>query len=459
MRLNYVQTPVMRYTLSIISILIFTCYSLMAQRGLQFTESSYNFGNVKVWDNPPAIFTFENTSFDPLYILAPKAGRNVVVEYPRNRIESGEKGEIRVYYYTENTGNFSEDITIYSSSSNEPIKLNVKGQIKAMADNALTSCPTFDNNGKVQPLEFVLEGIVVDKITKEPLKNAVVKFVGIESIYTNGKGEFKQKIPVGLYVSLAKAEGYRDLNMMVTVSKVSEKVVYELLPLEVQPLEKDTIPVLVIDTNKVDTEQVVVIVDTIPDENPNFSAKEYRANNIVFLIDVSGSMKQGGKIDSLKNAMLYMAEELRSIDKISVITFASSTNEVLTNVSGDNKDVIMPVINNLQAKGTTNGVLGLEMAFSEAIDQFIEGGNNQVIVVTDGIFNGSNSNPQQVKALIKAYNDRGIVLSVVGFGKDQQAIQQMTNMANTGKGSFIPFDNGASARPKLIEEIKTRSHK
>lgn len=458
MRLNYVQTPVMRYTLSTILFLFITCYSLLGQRGLQFTESSYNFGTVKVWDNPPAIFTFENTSFDPLYILAPKTGRNVVVEYPRNRIESGEKGEIRVYYYTENTGNFSEEITIYSSSSNEPIKLNVKGQIKAMADNALTSCPSFDQNGKTQPLEFVLEGIVVDKITKQPLKNAVVKFVNVESIYTNNKGEFKQKIPVGLYISLAKAEGYRDLNMMVTVSRVSEKVVYELLPLEVQPLEKDTIPALVIDTNQTDT-QTVVIVDTIPDENPNFSIKEYRANNIVFLIDVSGSMKQGGKIDSLKNAMLYMANELRSVDKISVITFASSTNEVLSSVSGANKDLIMPVINGLQAKGTTNGVLGLEMAFGEAIDQYIEGGNNQVIVVTDGIFNGTNSNPQQVKSLIKAYNDRGIVLSVVGFGKDQQAIQQMTHMAETGKGSFIPFDNGASARPKLIEEIKTRSHK
>jgi Mg-chelatase subunit ChlD len=431
---------------------------LYAQRGLQLNESSYNFGTVKVWDNPPAIFTFENTSFDPIYILAPKASRNVVVEYPRNRIESGEKGEIRIYYYTENTGNFSEEVIIYSSGSNEPIKLNVKGQIKAMADNALTSCPNFDQNGKIQAQEFLLEGVVVDKITKEPLKNAVIKFAGIESIYTNGKGEFKQKIPVGLYVSLAKAEGYRDLNLMVGVRKDMEKVVYELLPLEIQPLEKDTIPALVIDTLKADT-QAVVIVDTIPDENPAFSIKEYKANNIVFLIDVSGSMKQNGKIDSLKMAMLYMAEELRSVDRISVITFATSTNEIMTNIPGSNKEVIVPTINNLQAKGTTNGVLGLEKAFAEAIDQYIEGGNNQVIVVTDGIFNGNNSNPQEVKALIKAYSDRGIILSVVGFGKDQQAVQQMTKMAETGKGSFIPFDNGANARPKLIEEIKTRSHK
>lgn len=428
-------------------------------RGLLITEPNYNFGTVKVWDNPPAIFSFENTSFDAFYILAPKMSRNVIVEYPRNRIESGEKGEIRVYYYTEKTGNFSEEIQLYSSASNDPIKLTVKGQIKAMADNALTQCPDFDENGTVKQQDYIIEGIVVDKITKEPIANSVVKFVGIESIYTNQKGEFKQKIPVGLYVSLAKAEGYRDLNLMVGIRKDMEKIVYELLPLEVQPLEKDTIKPLVIDTITKDTEVVALVIDTIPDLNPNFSLKEYKANNIVFLIDVSGSMKQNGKIDSLKTAMLYMAQELRNVDRISVITFAAKTNEIMTNVPGDEKDKILPPINSLEAKGTTNGVLGLEMAFAEAIDQFIEGGNNQVIVVTDGIFNGSNSDPKAVENLIKAYNARGVILSVVGFGKDQTAILQMTKMAKVGSGSFIPFESGESARPKLIEEIKSRSKK
>lgn len=441
----------------LLSLLIFQNLYQQGFRGLEIKETSYNFGTVKVWDNPPAIFTFENTSFDPMYILAPKMSRNVIVEYPRNRIESGEKGEIRVYYYTEKTGNFTEEILLYSSTSNEPIKLNVKGQIKAMADNALTQCPEFDQNGKIKSQEYVMEGIVVNKITKEPISNAVVRFAGIESIYTNNKGEFKQKIPVGLYISLAKADGYRDLNMMVGIQKQMDKVVYELLPLEVQPLEHDTIPIFAVDTLVKDTQQVVV--DTVPDLNPNFSVKEYRANNLVFLIDVSGSMKQHGKIDSLKMAMLYMAEELRSVDRITVITFAGKTNEVLINISGNQKGLIMPAINALEAKGTTNGVLGLEKAFAEAIDQYIEGGNNQVIVVTDGIFNGTNSDPQQVTNLIKAYNARGIILSVVGFGADQQAIQQMTKMAKTGSGSFIPFENGESARPKLIEEIKSRSRK
>lgn len=428
-------------------------------RGLYITETTINFGTVKEWDNPPAVFTFENTSFDPMYILAPKAGRNVIVEYPRNRIESGEKGEIRVYFYTEKIGNFSEDIQIYASTSNDPIKLTIKGQIKGLADNALTSCPSFDENGKIKLPDYQLEGLVIDKNTRQPISHALVQFVGVESIYTNGKGEFKQKIPVGLYVSLARADGYKDLNLMVGINKDTEKIIYELVPLDNRPVAIDTVPVIIKDTIRVDTQAVVVKTDSLPDENPTFSTKIYKANNIVFLIDVSGSMKQNGKIDSLKTAMLFMANELRSVDKISVITFATNTKEILSSIAGDQKEVIIPTINDLQAKGTTNGVLGLEMAFAEAIDQYIEGGNNQVIVVTDGIFNGTNSDPSKVKSLIKAYSDRGIVLSVVGFGGDQQAKLQMTKMAELGKGSFIQFDNGASARPKLIEEIKTRSHK
>lgn len=450
----------------ILILFILTLSTITAQsfRGLVLSETTYNHGQVKVWDNPPAVFTFENTSFDGFYFLAPKHSRNIIVEYPRNKIESGEKGEIKVYYYTKATGNFSEEIILYTSASNEPVKITIKGQIKDLADNALTSCPQFGENKQPQVLEKEVEGVCIDKYTKQPIPNTIVRFVGIESIYTNKKGEFKQKIPYGLYISQATAEGYRDLNQMVTVYKDMGKIVYELTPLEDKP--KDTIPVIPIDTiptvikNPIDTNTIVIVpVDTTPDPNPDFSIKDYKANNIVFLIDVSGSMKQKAKIDSLKLGMLYLAEELRAVDNITVITFATKTNEIISNVKGDQKDLIMPPINNVQAKGTTNGVLGLEAAFARALENYIPDGNNIVIVATDGIFNGTNSSQGDVVNLINAYRKRGILLTVVGFGTDQAAILQMEKMAKTGGGSYIQFDSGGSARPKLVNEIKTRSAK
>lgn len=435
----------------------FTCSTLLLRaqsyKGLLISETTYNFGTVKVWDNPPAVFTFENTSFDPLYILTPKTSRRVYVEYPKNKIESGERGEIKVYFYTNETGSFSEEILLYSSNSDTPVKLQIKGTIKALAENALTQCPDFSSTNKQKTLpDYVIEGIVIDKYTREPIPGAVVRFAGIDAIYTDRNGSFKEKIPVGLYVSLAQAEGYRDLNMMVGVKKDMDKIVYELISTDKQPLEKDTthevIPVI---TDTIDS------IPVLPDETPEFTYRDYKANNIVLLVDVSGSMKQFGKIDSLKSAMLQLAGILRSVDNVTLITFATETNEVLTNVKGDSKAVMVPVIEGLTAKGTTNGVLGLEKAFASALDDFIADGNNQVIVATDGAFNSTRGSEGDVLSLIRAYKERGIKLSVIGFGKQTTTLASMEKMAAAGGGNFIHFNGQADVKKALVEEIKSNS--
>jgi len=426
-------------------------------RGLLFSETTYNFGTVKVWDNPPAVFIFENTSFDPLYILAPKASRRVYVEYPRNRIESGEKGEIRVYFYTDQPGSFSEEVLLYSSNSEAPLKLQVKGNIKALAENALTQCPVFNSTNKQSVSEYMIEGLVIDKYTRQPIPKAVVRFAGVDAIYTDRAGSFKEKIQTGIYVSLAQAEGYRDLNMMVGIKPNMETIVYELIPLERQPLEKDTTqeipPVAVVKTDTVDS------IPVLPDETPEFSYREFKANNIVLLVDVSGSMKQYGRIDSLKSAMTRLAGILRSVDNVTLITFATSTNEVLADVQGNRKERILPVIEGLVAKGTTNGVLGLEKAFASALDDYLTDGNNEVIVATDGAFNSPDYSEGQLLDLIKAYNARGIKLSVIGFGKEVKAVSTMKKMSAAGGGNFIPFGEGSDFSRLLVEEIKNNSRR
>ncbi|MCZ2443104.1 MAG: DUF1573 domain-containing protein, partial [Flavobacteriales bacterium] len=114
------------------------CFILgQAQRTILFNNYTYDFGTVKSWDNPPAVFRFENNAFDAQYILTPKTNRNVYVDYPRNKIESAEKGELRIFYYTTKTGSFEEDILIYVSGSQNPIKLKIKGNIKTLASHAL----------------------------------------------------------------------------------------------------------------------------------------------------------------------------------------------------------------------------------------------------------------------------------------------------------------------------------
>ncbi|MCX7743680.1 MAG: VWA domain-containing protein [Flavobacteriales bacterium] len=428
---------------------ILLCFIAFAQqRGIVFENTIVDFGNIKSWDNPPAVFKFENTSFDAQYILAPKTSRKISVDYPRNKIESAEKGEVRVFYYTHETGPFSEDVMLYYSGSNTPIKLTIKGNIKSLADNALTQCPDFNQSSKIELKEKWIEAKVINKITKEPIPLVLVN-IGREKFYSQKNGDVKVKLYPGVYGIYAQADGYHPFSEFVGIKNDMGTLIIEMTPLNV-PLVKDTIY----------EEEPIVIKDSIPilpDEKPEFSYREYKANHIVLLLDVSGSMKQRGKIDSLKLAIRTLAENLRSVDRVTLITFASKTNELLINIPGDNKDLILPVVESLTAKGTTDGVLGIEKAYQHAFNYFILGGNNQVIVATDGIFNSPKYSESQLLLMIKSFRNKGIKLSVIGFGKEKNAISAMQKMSTEGGGNYISFSENNNVKKLLLEEIKNQS--
>lgn len=420
----------------------------IAQRGIIFENVIVDFGNIKSWDNPPAVFKFENTSFAPHYILAPKTSRNISVDYPRNKIESAEKGEVRIFYYTDKIGPFSEEILLYYSGSNTPIKLTVKGNIKSLADHALTQCPDFNQTNKTEIKDNRVEAKVINKITKEPIPLVLIN-IGREKFYSQKNGEVKVKLYPGIYGIYAQADGYHPFSEFVGIKKDMGTLVIEMTPLNV-PLENDYIYM----------EEPKVIPDSIPalpDEKPEFTYREYKANHIVFLLDVSGSMKQQGKIDSLKLAIRILAENLRSVDRITLITFASKSNEILINIPGNNKDLILPAIESLTAKGTTDGVLGIENAYHHAFTHFIQGGNNQVIVATDGLFNSPNYSESQLLLMIKSFRNKGIKLSVIGFGKEKNAIIAMEKMCTEGGGNYISFSKNIDIKQLLLEEIKKQS--
>jgi hypothetical protein len=431
-------------------ILIFLFNSVYyAQRGLIFERVTIDLGTHQNWENTPAVFKFENTSFDAQYILAPKTSKYISVDYPRNKIESGEKGELRIFYYTNTKGAFSEDILIYYSGSQTPVRLTIKGNIKGFAQNALTECPDFKNDKKENSGEAKVGIKVIHKITKEPITLALVG-IGTEKYYSQQNGELNVKVNPGVYGLYAQAEGFHDFSEFVGIKKGAGMYIIEMLPLD-QPLLPDTI-----------IENLVTEVDTIsplPDEPPGFSYKEYKANHIVLLLDVSGSMKQKGRLDSLKAAITLLVKNLRSVDRVTVITFATKTKEVLSNISGTEKDSALSTIQLLSAKGTTDGVAGIELAYEKAINHYIEGGNNQVIVATDGVFNSPNFSEQQLLLMIRSFKKKGIKLSVIGFGKEEEYAPSMVKMAKEGEGNYLPFGYNQEVKKLILEEIKTQSRR
>lgn len=176
-------------------------------------------------------------------------------------------------------------------------------------------------------------------------------------------------------------------------------------------------------------------------------------SNLVFLLDVSGSMEAPDKLDLVKRAFLMMTEYLKSDDTISIVTYASDDRIVLDGAAGEDRLSIMTAIENLSAGGSTHGSRGIETAYQLAEKHYIEGGNNRVILATDGDLNVGITSEGGLTRLIKDQKDRGVFLSVLGFGTGNLKDSKMEAMADNGNGQYSYVDSIAEARKVLVEEM------
>jgi Ca-activated chloride channel family protein len=174
-------------------------------------------------------------------------------------------------------------------------------------------------------------------------------------------------------------------------------------------------------------------------------ADTFCANNLVLLIDISGSMSAPNKLPLLKKAFDVLADRLTASDRISVIVYSGSANVVLSAVPGNHRAEIKGVINNLSAGGTTAGTAGIETAFRVAKRGFIPGGNNRVIMATDGDFNVGESSDAAMQKLISRYHGSGIYLTCIGVGTGNYKDSKLETLARWGQGDFIYLDDLAEA--------------
>lgn len=190
---------------------------------------------------------------------------------------------------------------------------------------------------------------------------------------------------------------------------------------------------------------------------PEFSSEKFKPNNVLLLIDVSGSMKDDNKMVKLKKAVRRMIMMLREVDVLTMIAYNSSSWEVLPPTPVKENEAIVALVDSLKPTGYTNGVKGIESAYTSLFDQLIPDGNNQLIIATDGKFNSSKFSEKDAVKLVKSNSDKGIVLSIIGFGEDKEATRLMRKLAKEGKGSFMQINKGENPTELLADEIKNRS--
>lgn len=180
---------------------------------------------------------------------------------------------------------------------------------------------------------------------------------------------------------------------------------------------------------------------------------ELKPSNLVFLLDVSGSMEGADRLDLVKRAFLMLTENLKPEDSISIVTYASADRVVLDGATGKDKAGIMTAIENLQAGGSTAGSEGIKTAYKLAEKHYIQGGNNRVILATDGDLNVGVTSEGDLTRLIGKEKESGVFLSVLGFGTGNMKDNKMEALADHGNGQYAYVDSIMEARKVLVEEM------
>ncbi|MBK8953346.1 MAG: von Willebrand factor type A domain-containing protein [Chitinophagaceae bacterium] len=177
------------------------------------------------------------------------------------------------------------------------------------------------------------------------------------------------------------------------------------------------------------------------------------ASNLVFLIDVSGSMGEPNKLPLVKASMKLLVEQLREKDKVAMVVYAGAAGLVLPPTSGYEKTKIKDAIDRLDAGGSTAGGAGIKLAYKTARENFVKGGNNRVILCTDGDFNVGESSDDAMERLIEQERKSGVFLTVLGYGMGNYQDAKMQKLADKGNGNHAYIDGLSEAKKVLVNEF------
>ena len=187
----------------------------------------------------------------------------------------------------------------------------------------------------------------------------------------------------------------------------------------------------------------------------DIATEDLRPSNLVFLLDVSGSMSSADKLGLLKQSFKLLVQELTAADQVSIVVYAGAAGLVLPPTPGNEKNVIFEALDRLQAGGSTAGGAGIQLAYDVARKHLIKNGNNRVILATDGDFNIGVSGTGDLVRLIQAYKKDGIGLTILGFGSGNLKDSRMEAMADKGDGNYFYIDTIREGKKVFVDQLRS----
>lgn len=438
-------------------------YSQTYHKGLLLERTVSNFGKVKFWMSRVDTFEVTNTTNKIIYILKQKQPRDFSVKIPRMGIDPGKTETIEVIFKPKIKGKFSRKLKLYHSGALLPFFYEFKGDIVDFDSFSEIACPSFSRPG-LKINEFEMKITIIDSITGQPIKNALVelsKGEDYKQFYSNKEGFVKRKSGIGLFFVYTEIQGYNSKSIEHYFNPIRKEITVTLVPLE----KTDSLAEIDIDFNikpllesnkKVITKDVFkytlldVPIDNV--ESIEFPVSKYVKNNIVFLIDVSSSMRGKDRLDLLKKSMIQLTYMLREIDKVTIITYSDESQVVLKTKSAKNKEEIVEVINSLKALGSTFGGKAIRKAYKILDSEFLIQGNNQIILATDGGFNGLGRSEGQLKRLVRRKSNKKLYFSTLAFGNNKRGKELINQLSIEGGGvyKYIKTEEDASSKLNLM---------
>jgi len=290
-----------------------------------------------------------------------------------------------------------------------------------------------------------IKGNISDIDTKQPLKVANVQisfFQGFTfSDLTDSLGKYEIKttaiVPEGYYGIEIEAKDYYKLNGFIHVTKdctFDFSLKSKTPKLILQNAQLDTVKPLPVKVNRLEG---------------------YATNNLIFLIDVSSSMNAPDKMPALKASMKYLVNELRPTDKVAIMTFSNTAKEILASTEAEDKMLIYKTIDELSFGSTTQGGIALNEAYKTAQKNFIQNGNNRIVLASDGVFSSGEKEYKKMQQIISTGTQKKISLSIFCFGKNTDYVKsKLQKLATLGNGNFANITTIEEGEQHMLEEAK-----
>lgn len=456
--------------------------SSAAQAQTVFSTQNLDLGELYAGSERFGDILVTNKGKQKAYILRVEKPADVVYLASSDVLLPDSSFSFRLQVNPSKKGAFTYDVKVYTSDNMNPVNIRISGTVKELTENTMAgmmSCPDFGSEpSRVQTTELTI--ITVDENTRQPLAKSTVTIIRngtpAGAWITGKKGSFQQESIPGYFYFFASHDGYFPKEAGVYVGPKIREITIPLkmnpaicapvptpnqhpepVPDEPQELTAETAEIL-IDQQLVSQQSDSVIKQIVPalaELPPNsFESEHFKPVNVVFVLDVSSSMKLGEKMDLMKYSLNQLVDEMRPEDHISLVTYSDGASVLLAPTACTQQEAIKAKVAELKPHGMTAGGKGIKLGYKQALQQLSSDKANLVIIITDGAFNKSSDDYQKT---VRKYAKKGIIFSVVGIQNRPNDQRAMEEAAEFGKGRYIPINKLSDAQYNLLQEIRIAS--